>query len=173
MSYIIILNSLYIKDLLYMHMYTYIYVCVRENKYAYTYVCTCCFIYTENNTLQARVFRLSVSHCEQRFHKNLIYTSGKEIFVRPTKIHAVYSMEPIIQRMQTELKASAGNMARARSAYRATKRKPKSRNQRVLVGGGGKKKIKGRPVSVFSFSFFFAPPPPPRPGSQGLQSPAL
>ena len=37
----------------------------------------------------------------------------KEIFVRPTKIHAVKSMEPIIQRMQTELKASAGNMTHA------------------------------------------------------------
>ena len=72
------------------------------------------YIHTENNTLQARIFRLSVSHCEQRFHKNLIYLMYiKEIFVRPTKIHAVYSMEPIIQRMQTELKASAGNMTRA------------------------------------------------------------
>ena len=72
------------------------------------------YIHTENNTLQARIFRLSVSHCEQRFHKNLIYLMYiKEIFVRPTKIHAVYGMEPIIQRMQTELKASAGNMTRA------------------------------------------------------------
>ena len=87
-------------------MHLYMYVCV--------YVCIYICIYTENNTLQARVFRLSVSHCEQRFHKNLIYLMYiKEIFVRPTKIHAVYSMEPIIQRMQTELKASAGNMTLA------------------------------------------------------------
>ena len=151
------------------HKFVNIYVHWHISTYIYIHI----YIYTENNTLQARVFRLSVSHCEQRFYKNLIYTSGKEIFVRPTKIHAVYSMEPIIQRMQTELKASAGNMARARSAYRAKKRKPKSRNQRILVGGGAKKKIKGRPVSVFfCFFSFFLPPPPPRPREPGTSKPS-
>ena len=66
-----------------------------------------------------------------------VYT---RIFCEAHKNPCLCSMEPIIQRMQTELKASAGNMTRARSAYRAKKRKPKSRNQRILVGGGGQKK---------------------------------
>ena len=37
----------------------------------------------------------------------------KRNFCEAHKNHAVYSMEPIIQRMQTELKAPAGNMTRA------------------------------------------------------------
>ena len=89
----------------------------------------------------------------------------KEIFVRPTKIHAVYSMEPKIQRMQTELKASAGNMTRAQCIYsekeKAQVPKPKDPGR----GRGEKNKIKnkGRPVSVFFF--FCPPPPPPEPGT--------
>ena len=92
------------------HKFVNIYVHWHISTYIYIYT----YIYIQKITHYRPEFSgFSVSHCEQRFYKNLIYTSGKEIFVRPTKIHAVYSMEPIIQRMQTELKASAGNMARA------------------------------------------------------------
>ena len=86
----------------------------------------------------------------------------KEIFVRPTKIHAVYSMEPKIQRMQTELKASAGNMTRAQCIYsekeKAQVPKPKDPGR---GGGGEKNKIKIRGDRFQFYFFIFAPPPPP------------
>ena len=90
----------------------------------------------------------------------------KEIFVRPTKIHAVYIWYGTNNTKNANGAESFCREYDARAVHIERKRESPSPETKGSWSGGGapkNQKIKGRPVSVFFFNFvFFAPPAPPR-----------